>query len=117
MTLNREIDELLERSARVRPGSAQGAQGALYSGISVRKQDRAVFLEVFVGVSDWSNVMKLKEQGPIPAFVKSTVWLSVTRKKIEPRADGENGGVTYEAISDDVLSLYKGAMDSLLLAF
>ena len=114
--LNGKIDEWLQRSARLKPGSLQDAQGALYSGISVQKQDGAVFLEVFVGISDWADVKRLKEQGPVPAFVKSTVWLSVTRKKIDPIADDENR-VTYGAIKDDVHALYKGAIDNLLLAF
>lgn len=116
--LNLNIDEFLGKSKRVSVASLTDAQTALYSAISVKKNgDSSAILEVLVGVSDWTKAKERKAEGPVPALVKSSVWASISRRKLAWEAISTDGTLSFEKIEKEVISSYRNNLDQILLAF
>lgn len=116
--LNLSIDEFLGKSKRVSIASLTDAQTALYSALSVKKNgDGSAILEVLVGVSDWTKVKERKAEGPVPALVKSSIWVSISRRKLAWEAMSTDGILSFEKIEKEVISTYRGNINLLLLAF
>jgi hypothetical protein len=116
--LNLSIDESLGKSRRVSVASLTDAQSALYSAISVKKNgDGSAILEVLVGVSDWTKVKERKAEGPVPALVKSSVWVSISRQKLAWEAVSTDGTLSFEKIEKAVISSYRDNINQILLAF
>ncbi|BDX20335.1 hypothetical protein MFKK_31450 [Halopseudomonas aestusnigri] len=118
LTLNASINEALAGSDRVSVAELSDAQTVMYSAISVNKLDDAsAVLEVLVGVADWSGVRERKEEGPVAALVKSTVWVSVFRKNVVWDDVSLEGQLSYPKIEADVLAAHRSQIDKVLLAF
>lgn len=116
--LNLSIDEFLGKSKRVSVASLTEAQTALYSALSVKKNgDGSAILEVLVGVSDWTKVKERKTEGPVPALVKSSIWVSISRRKLAWEAMSTDGILSFEKIEKEIISTYRGNINLLLLAF
>lgn len=116
--LNLSIDESLEKSKRVSIASLTDAQSALYSALSVKKNgDGSAILEVLVGVADWQKVKERKAEGPVPALVKSSVWVSISRRKLAWDTISTDGVLSFHKIEKEVISLYRGSINQILLAF
>ena len=116
--LNLNIDKFLEKSKRVSISSLADAQSALYSAVSIRKDEGgSAILEILVGVADWPEVKQKKADGPVPALVKSTVWVSISRRKLAWNSISTDGRLSFERIEKDIISLYQGNINQLLLAF
>lgn len=116
--LNLSIDESLGKSKRVKVASLTDAQAALYSALSVKKnEDGSAILEVLVGVSDWAKVKEKKAEGPVPALVKSSVWVSISRQKLVWDAISTDGVLSFDKIEKEVVSSYRNNINQILLAF
>lgn len=116
--LNLSIDEFLGKSRRVSIASLTDAQAALYSALSVKKNgDGSAILEVLVGVSDWTKVKERKAEGPVPALVKSSIWVSISRRKLAWEAMSTDGILSFEKIEKEVISTYRDNINQILLAF
>lgn len=116
--LNLSIEESLKKSKRVSIVSITDAQSALYSAVSVKKnEDGSAILEVLVGVADWPKVKERKAEGPVPALVKSSVWVSISRRKLAWEAISTDGVLTFDKIEKEVISSYQDSIDQILLAF
>ena len=116
--LNLSIDEALEKSKRISIASLADAQAALYSALSVKKKgDGSAILEVLVGVSDWTKVKERKAEGPVPALVKSSVWVSISRRKLVWEAISTDGVLSFEKIEKEVISSYRDNINQILFAF
>lgn len=116
--LNLSIDESLGKSRRVSIASLTDAQTALYSALSVkRNRNDSAILEVLVGVSDWTKVKERKAEGPVPALVKSSVWVSISRRKLAWAAISTDGVLSFEKIEKEVISTYRDSINHILLAF
>ncbi|OWL89336.1 hypothetical protein [Halopseudomonas aestusnigri] len=118
LTLNVSINEALAGSDRVSVAELSDAQTVMYSAISVNKLDDAsAVLEVLVGVADWPAVRERKEEGPVAALAKSTVWVSVFRKNVVWDDVSLEGQLSYPKIEADVLAAHRSQIDKVLLAF
>jgi len=112
--LNAHIDTMLAAHRKVKPGTADNSDGALYSSISLQQQNGETILEVLVAVADWADTKQRSSEGPVPALAKSTVWSHISRRKL---AHTNTERPSFESIESEIVSLYQGAIRNLLLAF
>ena len=116
--INLNIEELLGKSKRVSIASLADAQSALYSAISVKKNgDDSAILEVLVGVADWTKVKEGKGEGPVQALVKSSVWVSISRRKLAWVDISTDGNLSFAKIETEVIDSYRNNINQILLAF
>jgi len=87
--------------------------------ISIRKYDDSGLLEVLVAVADAPGVRAKKAGGAnnLAALAKSTIWVSVARRRVPWDAISADGTLVFEKVEKDVMSMCRDAMETLLLAF
>ena len=115
--LNQSINESLGKSNRVSVTALTDAQATLYSAISVKKNaDASAILEVVVGVSDWPNVKQRQSEGPVPALIKSSIWVSISRQKLAWKDISADGELSFEKIEKQVIAAYRENISQVLFA-
>lgn len=114
------IGKQLEASKSVKFAELRGAQAALYSSLSYRREgDGRAIVEVLVVLTDISETdAKMKQGMPVlSAMAKSSVWASSVRKSYEWDAISSNDAAVYSKIEKDVFTMYATGMENLLLSF
>lgn len=116
--LNARINDWLAKSARVKVAPGEEAASGFYSAISIRRyEDGSAVLEILVGVGDWPEILRLQAEGPVTALAKSTVWVGVSRRRLDWNSISNEGLLSFEKLEPDILALYRDGIDSILLSF
>ena len=116
--LNAHINDWLTHSARVTVVPGEEAASGFYSAISIRRyEEGSAVLEILVGIGDWPEILRHQAEGPVTALAKSTVWVGVSRRRLDWNSISNEGLLSFEKLEPDILALYRDGIDSILLSF